>query len=152
MTWWVCSVILSSPSDKRGKSPLPSSSSWEKCKCKLILIQLKQNWWSYKATYKSWWQNTKKKKDPTLPGKSSSCSSAGMKWERHEHSKRKRTRQSQMALIFHVLGKVCTGFKMIAIPYSCVNLPRSAIIPPLTGVFSLSFFRLTTGVWNAKKC
>lgn len=28
MIWWVCSVMLSSPSDKRGISPLPSSSSW----------------------------------------------------------------------------------------------------------------------------
>lgn len=28
MIWWVCSVMLSSPSNKRGTSPLPSSSSW----------------------------------------------------------------------------------------------------------------------------
>ncbi len=36
----------------------------------------------------------------------------------------------------------CTASQIWAM--TCEDLPRSAMVPPLTGVFSLSFFRLTT--------
>lgn len=145
MMWWVCSVMFSSPSDKRGISALPSSSSWTHTFMPSEFNITDPNWYGLTDPPATRLLGEKWSYLPFLgshpPGHLEKWKEiVGLKFKVHS---RKQRRQPNRTLIkkktcLHQQHTTSTG----AIIH--VHLPRSAMIPPFTGVFSLSFFRLTT--------